>query len=377
MYIVQCQPMACLMTRYIIALWSVAVQWISARNPSSPGLTERRCQVTSQQGQPLCPISPPSQLVKLLVITRVDVGQSIIVIRGLSAGLSSFQLDALRACTSILRSGLRRRRRFCCLRCDASSKRLQPELYIRPRQQKECPVPLFPSSSSVLLLQSTRLRRQRHSLRLYPFNDSHDTSKHQSTITMFAKSFVALAVATAAVLGQQINTPASLTVCQPTLLSWSGGQAPYFLSVIPGGQASAAPLKDFDQQSDTSETWTVDIPAGTSITLKLTDSTGNTVYSSPVTISEGSSTSCLNAAGGASSAASGSASASSATGAVSSAVASASSYVTWCGPPRPRTNFTLSSFSTVLPALLSLRLLRKCPRTVQSACCMLIQGRSV
>jgi hypothetical protein len=144
---------------------------------------------------------------------------------------------------------------------------------------------------------------------------------------MFAKSFVALAVAATAVLGQQINTPASLTTCVPTLLSWTGGQAPYFLSIIPGGQASAASLKDFDQQSDNQETWNVDLPAGTSITVKLTDSTGNTVYSSPVTIGAGSSTSCLNASGS-SSAASATGASSSAAGAVggaSSAVSSAMS----------------------------------------------------
>lgn len=149
---------------------------------------------------------------------------------------------------------------------------------------------------------------------------------------MFAKSFVALAVAATAVLGQQINTPASLVTCQPTLLSWTGGQAPYFLSIIPGGQASAAALKDLGTQNDNQETWTVDLAAGTSITVKLTDSTGNTVYSSPVTIGEGSSTSCVGAAvSGSSSAASGSSAASStgavagASSAVSSAVASASS----------------------------------------------------
>ncbi|KAI5453406.1 hypothetical protein NCC49_005885 [Naganishia albida] len=140
---------------------------------------------------------------------------------------------------------------------------------------------------------------------------------------MFAKSFVALAVAATAVLGQQVNTPASLTVCQPTLLSWTGGQAPYFLSIIPGGQASAAALKDFGSQSDNQETWNVDLPAGTSITVKLTDSTGNTVYSSPVTIGEGSSTSCLNAA--ASGSGSSSAAATGASSAVSSAMSSASS----------------------------------------------------
>lgn len=149
---------------------------------------------------------------------------------------------------------------------------------------------------------------------------------------MFAKSFVALAVAATAVLGQQVNTPASLTVCQPTLLSWTGGQAPYFLSIIPGGQASAAALKDFGSQSDNQETWNVDLPAGTSITVKLTDSTGNTVYSSPVTIGEGSSTSCLNAA--ASGSGSSSAAATGASSAVSSAMSSASSYVDFCVLPQ-------------------------------------------
>ncbi|KAJ9100620.1 hypothetical protein QFC21_003664 [Naganishia friedmannii] len=157
---------------------------------------------------------------------------------------------------------------------------------------------------------------------------------------MFARYFTAIALVAAAVLGQQISTPPTLTVCQPTLLSWNGGSQPYFLSVIPGGQASAAALKDFGQQTGTSYTWNVDLPAGTQITLKLTDSTGNTVYSSPVTIQAGTSTSCLNAASGSSSAAAGSSApvassaAASSTGgavvggassAVSSAMASASS----------------------------------------------------
>lgn len=196
-------------------------------------------------------------------------------------------------------------------------------------------------------VQSPRIHNlRRFDFRLYdtlydPYLTTRTTLKTHSTppITskMFAKSFVALAVAAASVLGQQINTPASLTVCQPTLLSWSGGQAPYFLSVIPGGQASAAALKDFGEQTDNQETWNVDLPAGTSITLKLTDSTGNTVYSSPVTIGAGTSTSCLNAAASGSSSAASSASGSStasgtgvvggASSAVSSAAASASSYV--------------------------------------------------
>lgn len=62
--------------------------------------------------------------------------------------------------------------------------------------------------------------------------------------------------------------------------------APYYVAVIPGGQSSAAALKDFGQQSGTSLTWTVDIAAGTSVSLKITDSTGNVNYNQAVTIRE-------------------------------------------------------------------------------------------
>lgn len=79
-----------------------------------------------------------------------------------------------------------------------------------------------------------------------------------------------------AAFGQQINTPASLTVCQPAALSWTGGTAPYYLSVLPGGQASGTPLESFGEQQGTSYTWTVNIASGTAITLALTDSTGKT-----------------------------------------------------------------------------------------------------
>lgn len=62
--------------------------------------------------------------------------------------------------------------------------------------------------------------------------------------------------------------------------------APYYLAIIPGGQASAAALKDFGEQSGTSLTWTVDTSSGTSVSVKVTDSTGAINYSSPVTIRE-------------------------------------------------------------------------------------------
>ncbi|KAF9476681.1 hypothetical protein BDN70DRAFT_811864 [Pholiota conissans] len=89
------------------------------------------------------------------------------------------------------------------------------------------------------------------------------------------------------ILSLTINTPTSVVQCQPQLLSWSGGAPPYYLSIIPGGQASAAPLKSFDTQTGSSLTWIVDLPSGTSITCALKDSTGATAYTDMVTIQPG------------------------------------------------------------------------------------------
>ncbi|WVW83855.1 hypothetical protein I302_105877 [Kwoniella bestiolae CBS 10118] len=117
---------------------------------------------------------------------------------------------------------------------------------------------------------------------------------------MFTKSTVLLTLGAMAtsVLGADltISTPASLIQCQPALLSWSGGQAPYYLAVIPGGQPSGAALQDLGEQQGNSLTWTVNIASGTSITLKVTDSTGVVNYNQAVTIQAGSSSACLTAA---------------------------------------------------------------------------------
>ncbi|KAE8537862.1 hypothetical protein D1P53_005923 [Cryptococcus gattii VGV] len=110
---------------------------------------------------------------------------------------------------------------------------------------------------------------------------------------MFARALILLAAVAGALADLTVSTPASLIQCQPVLLSWSGGTAPYYLAIIPGGEASAAALKDFGEQSGTSLTWTVDTSSGTSVSVKVTDSTGTINYSSPVTIQAGSSDSCV------------------------------------------------------------------------------------
>ncbi|KAI9639456.1 uncharacterized protein MKK02DRAFT_39754 [Dioszegia hungarica] len=131
------------------------------------------------------------------------------------------------------------------------------------------------------------------------------------------RSAVFLAALVASVSAQlKIETPTSLIECQPAKLMWSGGTAPYFPAVIPGGQASAAALKTFPQTSDTSLTWTVDLATGQEVTLRITDSTGAINYAEKVPIQAGSSKTCLNGAvavGGASGSASGAAASGSAT----------------------------------------------------------------
>ncbi|KAK9897436.1 hypothetical protein P389DRAFT_56968 [Cystobasidium minutum MCA 4210] len=101
-----------------------------------------------------------------------------------------------------------------------------------------------------------------------------------------AAQILAVASAFTAVYAQNpiIQSPASLVQCQPALVTFSGGTAPYYISVLPGGQASAAALEQFPPQSGNSYTWTVNIASGQDITLSIRDSTGAINYSSQVPI---------------------------------------------------------------------------------------------
>ncbi|MEU1408398.1 hypothetical protein ABZ471_39925 [Streptomyces sp. NPDC005728] len=90
-----------------------------------------------------------------------------------------------------------------------------------------------------------------------------------------------------------INTPSNAVVCQPQLLTWSGGQAPYELTVQPGADPNGQPLRDLGQQDGTQYNWTVDIAAGTQVGLTLRDSTGTVAQSAPFTINPGPDNSCV------------------------------------------------------------------------------------
>ncbi|KAJ6598958.1 hypothetical protein DFH09DRAFT_1303528 [Mycena vulgaris] len=119
----------------------------------------------------------------------------------------------------------------------------------------------------------------------------------------FVISVAVVASLVPGIYGLTVNTPtsSSLVVCEPIALSWSDGTAPYYLTIIPGGDTSSAALKSFDSTSETSITWTVDIAAGTSISLAIKDSTGTVAYSDTVSIQSGSDTSCVSSSTAASS----------------------------------------------------------------------------
>ncbi|KAG8740756.1 hypothetical protein FRC12_015884 [Ceratobasidium sp. 428] len=117
----------------------------------------------------------------------------------------------------------------------------------------------------------------------------------QFSNTVVALYAIALAGYAAAQGGSMtINTPASVVQCQPVQLSWSGGTAPYFPSIIPGSQPGAAALKEFPSQQGTSLTWKCDLQQGTQITMQVRDSTGAVQYSSAVPIQNSSDSSCVN-----------------------------------------------------------------------------------
>ncbi|GAB1523021.1 hypothetical protein RhiTH_006150 [Rhizoctonia solani] len=114
-----------------------------------------------------------------------------------------------------------------------------------------------------------------------------------ATMLFQATSFLALLAAVYAQANPSINTPAAAVQCQPAQITWTATNTPVFISIIPGGQPSAAPLQDLGQQTTSPMTWLANIAAGTSITFQLRDSTGAVVYSAPITIQQSSDSSCL------------------------------------------------------------------------------------
>ncbi|GAA5994629.1 uncharacterized protein JCM10292_002179 [Rhodotorula paludigena] len=96
------------------------------------------------------------------------------------------------------------------------------------------------------------------------------------------------------VSAQTITSPASVVQCLPVALTLEGGSAPYTVSVLPGGQVSAAPLETLPEvTAPGTVTWLVDLEAGQDITFSVRDATGALGYSAPIPILSGTSSECL------------------------------------------------------------------------------------
>ncbi|KAI8454083.1 hypothetical protein BY996DRAFT_4582371, partial [Phakopsora pachyrhizi] len=75
----------------------------------------------------------------------------------------------------------------------------------------------------------------------------------------------------------------SLVQCLPSLISFSGGKPPYYVSAIPAGQTAAQPLADLGQH-DAPFTWNVNLAGKTEISLQIRDTDGKINYSQGVKI---------------------------------------------------------------------------------------------
>lgn len=66
--------------------------------------------------------------------------------------------------------------------------------------------------------------------------------------------------------------------------SAAGGQGPYYVRVLQGGTTSDVIETLVAGQSQTSYTWDVNVAAGKSVTLSVTDATGQTAYTAQVSL---------------------------------------------------------------------------------------------
>ncbi|KAG7451161.1 uncharacterized protein BT62DRAFT_402673 [Guyanagaster necrorhizus] len=110
--------------------------------------------------------------------------------------------------------------------------------------------------------------------------------------SLFSLSAVIALIGGALAQDLVINTPSGLTQCLPTLLSWSGGTGPYFLTITSGTDPNGNTLANLGEQSGTSLTWTETFPQGTSLVFNVRDQTGTVKQTAPVTVQTGGSTDC-------------------------------------------------------------------------------------
>jgi len=158
-------------------------------------------------------------------------------------------------------------------------------------------------------------------------------------VPLFLFSFLASTFAQNSSL--TINTIVQVVVCEPILLTWSGGVSPYHIFVIPANNLSAT-LFILGPLNGTEFTWVVNVTAGNSDVLQIHDNTGALADSGPFNPT-GSDTSCINSGSTGSSSAGTNPSVSAGTGASTGASTKSSTGAATGSPAR-------SSGSAALPS---------------------------
>ncbi|KAI0819355.1 hypothetical protein BC628DRAFT_1035812 [Trametes gibbosa] len=93
--------------------------------------------------------------------------------------------------------------------------------------------------------------------------------------------------------GFSVQTPDQATQCVATVIQWQGGMGPYYLAIVPPN-STPDNIQSFSGLTGESFTWIVNKPAGTSLSLVLTDlTTGQNAASSPFVVGVGPNKSCL------------------------------------------------------------------------------------
>lgn len=122
------------------------------------------------------------------------------------------------------------------------------------------------------------LHRGRHLLSSPPIFTPLSRFFRMQIINAAAASAIILSGFAAAQDSFSVATPSSLVQCQPYLITWTGGSAPFFPRITqPGNTASI--IENFPQTSDRTYSWTVDQPVGQRVTIVIGDSTGATAPS--------------------------------------------------------------------------------------------------
>lgn len=96
----------------------------------------------------------------------------------------------------------------------------------------------------------------------------------------------------------EISTPPTLTQCVPTTIVWTGGMAPYFLSIVnvPGSTPPGLPnfSLEFNNLNTTVFTWNTGFAAGTPVVLRINDCDGTSSnHTDAVVIQSGAIDTCL------------------------------------------------------------------------------------